>query len=343
MYDVKNTIVPTPLTKANILRRVSESYIMKHYLGFEFELGKAYKSPVREDSNPSFALYKTQDGSIKFKDFNGAQGSCFDLVMLLHGLDYSDCLQRINIDLNLRLGTSKVVPDSTIPVMSYTPQGESNGVPRLIQFKPKHFTITDLEYWAQYGIPKWVLKYFNVFSAQYVFLDKRLLLRATNRDPIYCYKFPKTNRVKVYKPKVRDKTHIKWLSNVTSDDIQGEEQLLEGEELIITKSLKDVMVLFTFNYPAIAPQAEGTRNQYSKILKIAEGFKEVTILFDYDPTGIKGAEELRDYLRDAGISVRIVYIIEEDSKDISDFVASRGIKATSEFLKELIDEPRNKS
>jgi hypothetical protein len=330
--------VPTPLTKANILARVSESYIMKHYLGFEFELGRAYKSPIREDSNPSFALYRTKDGSIKFKDFNGAQGSCFDLVMLLHSLDYPDCLQRINMDLGLNLGTQNVVPVGSSPVLSYNPKGESNGIPRLIQFKPQRYTVSDLLYWAQYGIPQWLLEYYNVFSAIYVFLDRKLLLRGTTRDPIYCYKFPKTKRVKVYRPLVKDKTHIKWLSNVTSEDLQGEEQLIKGDTLIVTKSMKDVMVLCTLGYPAVAPQSEGARNQYDKLLEVSKRFKEVVILFDWDSAGQKGAEELRKYLSSAGISVRVTFIIEEGSKDISDVVANLGIHTAQDMIKDLMND-----
>jgi 5S rRNA maturation endonuclease (ribonuclease M5) len=260
--------------------------------------------------------------------------------MLLLNLDFPTCLQRINVDLNLKLGTSNALPIGEITKQIYIPKGENNGIPRLIQFKPQHYTEADLAYWAQYGIPKWQLELYNVFSAKYVFLDHKLLLRATLRDPIYCYKFPKTKRVKVYRPLVKNKAHIKWLSNVTSDDLQGEEQLIEGDRLIITKSMKDVMVLGMLNFPAIAPQAEGTRNQYDKILEIANQFQQVTILFDYDPTGIKGAEDLQNYLRNAGISVQVVYIKEEGIKDISDFVAVRGTYTTERFLKTLINETK---
>ena len=77
MYDLSKIKEYEPVSKENILRLVSEEEIFRHFLGYDFKIGKTYKSPLREDNNPSFNVYYNPYGELRFKDFNGYQGSCF--------------------------------------------------------------------------------------------------------------------------------------------------------------------------------------------------------------------------------------------------------------------------
>jgi len=59
-----------------------------------------------------------------------------------------------------------------------------------------------------------------------------------------------------------------------------------GEYIVITKSLKDVMCLYEFGIPAIAPCSENlflTESQYEKIKK---KFKRILVLYDNDRPGM---------------------------------------------------------
>ena len=59
-----------------------------------------------------------------------------------------------------------------------------------------------------------------------------------------------------------------------------------GDYLVITKSLKDVMCLYEFGIPAIAPCSENlflTENQYEKIKR---KFKRIYVLYDNDKPGM---------------------------------------------------------
>ena len=82
-YDSTKIQEYKPLSKESILIEVSEEEIMRHYLG-PFEIGRMYNSPFRDDDVPSFNVYYSEYQQLRFKDFNGTQGTCFDLVMNLN-------------------------------------------------------------------------------------------------------------------------------------------------------------------------------------------------------------------------------------------------------------------
>lgn len=333
MYDLSNVNIPQKLTKEAILEKASQEEIMRYYIGVDFTINKAFRSPLRNDKVPSFVVYSLADGSLRFKDFNGAQGSCFDLVMILYKATFMEALEIIDRDFNLNIKKTTISSTYKREHKDYKPKKiEYNK--KLLQFKPQLFTEKDIEYWSSYNITKETLEKYNVFSAKYIFLDKKLILRYNNYNPIYCYKFEST--VKVYRP-FANKGEYKWMSNVTKDDIQGYDALdFSRDTLIITKSLKDVMCLHEMGFSSIAPQAEGNRNQYEAIDNIAMHFDTIIILFDNDDTGIKGAENLKEYL---SMSSKVVFIENIDNiKDISDHVKTYGLDISKNLINTLIDE-----
>ncbi len=328
MYDSRNINIPKKLTKELILSQVSESYIMRHYLGFDFQLNKAYKSPLRKESNPSFALYYNGEGLLRFKDFNGDQGSCFDLVMVLFSVNFTDALKIIARDLNI---LDSNIEASKIELKEYDKIEKFDAAKHLIQFKPKKFSKKELEYWEQYNITQDILTKYNVYAAEFVFLNKKLILRSWETNPIFCYKFHSGN-VKVYRP-LCFKGDMKWLSNIDFEDVQGLEALdFSNSTLIITKSLKDVMCLHSLGYSAIAPQSENTKTQHQLIKDISENFDDIFILFDNDEAGKLGAKELNEYIQNA----KCIFIPDVTCKDISDYISKYGIEATNSLLKKLI-------
>jgi len=331
MYNLSAIQDYKALTKDNILTVSSEEEIMRYYLGFDFEIGRTYNSPLRKDNNPSFALYYNRYNQLKFKDFNGIQGSCFDLVMNLYNLGFVETLIRINNNMKLGLGYQDGSNQhSEKDVVRYTGfKAKIIKKSNLIQFKPQHFTPQDLEYWHQYGITKDILKKYDVYSAKYVFLNKVLVLRYFYNNPIYCYKF--SNAIKVYRPEAK-KGNFKWMSNITSRDIQGLNQLPKsGNTLIITKALKDVMCLHALGYNAIAPQSETTYMAEDIVKDITSRFNHIYILFDLDDAGRKGAYMLNTYL-----DSKIVFIPYVDYKDITDYYKVMGKTKTLKLLNKII-------
>ena len=325
-YDSTKIKEYKKLSKESILKEVSEEEIMRHYLNFEFEIGRMYNSPLRDDDVPSFNVYYSEYQELRFKDFNGSQGTCFDLVMLLNNCNFYEAICHINDEFGLGLGGR--VSEKKLSYKKF--KAEISDKKCLIQFKPQEFTAIDKKYWFKYGITKSTLEYFKVYSAKYVYMNKQLLFRYTNSSPIYCYKFE--NKVKVYRP-LQPKGVYKWLSNAKMDTIQGHAQLIyEQNTLIITKSLKDVMCLWELGYESIAPQAETTHLDESILANIIENYKNIYILFDNDAAGIFGAETLQKKIPGS----KVIYISLE--KDISDVIELHGIDVANELIKNLVNE-----
>ena len=329
-YDSTKIVEYKKLSKENILKEISEEEIMRHYLGYDFEIGRMYRSPFRDDNVPSFNVYYNEYQELRFKDFNGSQGTCFDLVILIKGCNFYNALMDINDSLGLCLAGS-----NNKRKVSYKDfKAEIIDKKCLIQFKPQQFTERDLNYWASYGISQSILEKYNVYSARYVFLNKKLLFRYSKNSPIYCYKFK--DKVKVYRP-LQDKGVYKWLSNAKMDTVQGYEQLkYKKQQLIITKSLKDVMALSELGYESIAPQAETTHLDLSVLENIINKYKNIYILFDNDDAGVFGAKTLHKKLPNS----KVIFISKEQysCKDFTDVIKKHGMVVANELIKKLTNE-----
>ena len=322
------------LDKENILNIVSQDDIMRYYLGFDYIPNKLYLSPLRKEHNPSFAIYYTSSREPRFKDFNGSQGTCFDLVMLLYNVGFYESLQLINKDMRLGLGNGiDSINHNPVTFESFTSSINKEKPSSLIQFKPQLFTQRDLNYWKKYNIDKNILERYNVFSCKYVFLNKNLIFTYDNNNPVYAYKFA-NNTVKVYRP-LADKRKFKWLSNATSDLLQGYNQLEYRQRvLIITKSLKDVMCLESIGYEAVALQAETNKMPEQLVVKLKDEYSKFVVLFDNDTAGKHGAEFTASQFGD---DAKIVYIPDSfKCKDISDLMHDHGREVVISFLNDII-------
>jgi DNA primase len=277
------------LTKENILNKITEEDIFRRYVPFTFDINRLYNSPLRNDDNtPSFGIYD-KFGTLKYKDFGGSQGSCFDFVMNYFNLSFGNCLSKINQDFNLNLiaGYGNSINSNTSKIISR--RQEVSKSKKLLQVILRRFQKEDYEYWQNFGITKEILKFYNIRAIKEVYLDKRLHWTNTRTNPIYGYYFPKTNNIKCYKPLEKDKKN-KWLGNVISDDIQGYEQLPEtGDLLVITKSMKDVMCLYSIGINAIAPQGEDHHIPEELIEELRLRFKRIVIFYDNDSPGVNAS------------------------------------------------------
>ena len=70
------------MTLSLIFKKVTELEIYRHFIGHEFEVGKAFLSPLRNEDRKSFGIYPTPSCKYKyhFKDFNSAFGNVLAFV-----------------------------------------------------------------------------------------------------------------------------------------------------------------------------------------------------------------------------------------------------------------------
>jgi 5S rRNA maturation endonuclease (ribonuclease M5) len=147
------------------------------------------------------------------------------------------------------------------------------------------------EYWEGYGIDIMTLEKYNV---------KPLLsgggMKAIWEDkynPMYVYHIG--DGIKIYAP-YADKAN-KWRSNTRREDVQGWAQMdNKANHVIVTKSLKDVMVLDVLGFNAIAVQSENTMLTLWHMKYLAGMRVDIIVFFDNDAAGKKGASRQMDEL-----------------------------------------------
>jgi hypothetical protein len=134
--------------KDTILRSVDDLDIFYKYLGGEIPLGKAIKSPIRDEKNPSFNIYRAKNGRIYYNDFAGSRGDCFDFVKNIYGVSFPDAVKIIAGDFGI---TSR----------SRIKRKRIKKIPKLILQKRKEVSYIEragdpyeFDYWNQYGIFK---------------------------------------------------------------------------------------------------------------------------------------------------------------------------------------------
>ena len=119
--------------------------------------------------------------------------------------------------------------------------------------------------------------------------------------------------------------------------IQGAKQLPKsGEFVVVTKSLKDVMSLYEFGIPAIAPNSENLFLTESQYEKLHQKFGQIYILYDRDLPGVKSANKIRKKFK----SLKVLLI--PKVKDFTDYVKKYGTLKTFNLIEEW-QEKRKKS
>lgn len=308
------------ITLDDILSKVTEYDIYSRYIG-HFKIGLIYNSPFRKDKNPSFGIfYSKKSGRLLFKDHGtGECGDVIKFVSLYTGItNYNDILNRIVKDLNITNNTVlKASKEYKIPTETVI------GVVR------QDWTDIDKQYWSQFGITIDTLKKFNVSSIKYYLCNGIVKAIYKDTNPMYAYKV--YNHFKIYRP-LADK-YTKWRNNLTEIDIQGYEQLPEnGNLLIITKSLKDVMCLYEMGYTAISPSSESTFIPDKVLKQLKRRFKRILVCFDRDISGVKNMRKISLKTGLNGFLVHKKY----KSKDISDAVKNNGFEEIKQWLNKTL-------
>ena len=317
MYD--STKKKESLTIEYILSKVSEYDIYASYIG-QFKPGLIYNSPFRKDTNPSFGIFLSKrTGKLLFKDHGS--GVCGDVIKFVReytGIsNYNEVLQEIVKRLKI---TNKTVLKSTKPIESKE---------TVIGIVRQAFTKIDEQYWGSYHISMPTLEKYNVHSIKYYLCNGIVKGIYKDENPMYAYKV--YNNFKIYRP-LGDK-FTKWRNNLTEFDVQGYAQLpKKGNLLIITKSLKDVMVLHEMGYNAVSPSSESTFIPDIVLNDLKKRFKNILLCFDRD---VPGVTNMRKVSLKTGLKGFLVHKSFK-AKDISDAVKTNGFESVHDWLKKLL-------
>jgi len=309
------------MTFDKLLEYVTEYDIFSYYLGHNFQIGSVFNSPFREDKKPSFSIFRSDNFNILlYKDFaTGNTGDCIEFVRLVLNLTRKAAIKQVYEDLILNKKVNKITP------IEKEPKRTSN---KSIEISKRDFNKYDLEYWGRFGITKKTLNKFNVNPINSYWVNGTLS-PYTYRiiDPAYAYRI--FDKYKIYRPFSVD---YKFISNATSYDLFGWEQLPKhNETIVITKSLKDLMVLDIHGVTAIAVQGEGHTIPKEILNELHNRFNKIIIFYDRDKAGLSCTRKL---VKKYGFDFRFIHK-KYKVKDIAELREKYGKEETEKAIQIL--------
>lgn len=320
--------IGTKLSATFILSKVSEETIFSFYTGEPVD--KRLKvSKLRSDNKPTCGYYRGK--YLYLRDFaTNDNFNCFEYVMRKYCCNYHTALRIIANDFGLIC--DKTIPKNKGKINKDAPVFKDTG-PALIQIEMKDFSKSELEWWNDYGITSKILKKYHVFSCKNVFLNSNVLASSSDHNPIYGYYGGKKDGVELWRIYFPKRKSYRFISNWDSKKIQGLKQLPDkGKLLVITKSLKDVMTLYSLGIHAIAPNSETLFIPDSLLEELKERFENIVVLYDNDLAGVSNMKKIRDKY-----GMKCMWIPRKlEAKDISDYHKKYGRKKTLELIKNAV-------
>ena len=319
------------ITKELILSRFSEEQLMEYYLHIPVKKG-LFRSPLRRDKQPTCSFYRNKSGTLIFKDFaTGQHLNVFDVVQSIFRCDYFESLRIIANDFG-------IVRDNAL----HKNPGKINLNPikikdkeiSKIQIEVQEFTDSELKWWGKYGISKDILKRFDVYSCKHVFLNDQLFAESQQHCPIFGYYGKKYQGLELWRCYFPKRTSFRFITNWPSKKIQGYDQLpKKGKLLVITKSMKDSMCLYSCGITACAPNSENLFIPDKVLEDLKNRFENIVVLYDNDRPGLYNMAKIRKEHPE----LTYVFIPKRyGSKDISDFYKDHGRKETLNLIKTFI-------
>lgn len=333
--DTKDSVL---WTKEKILSKIGQEEIFEHYLGIPVTYRGHFKSPIRKDENPTCS-FTWRNGKLLFRDWSEPRAKdCFNIVEELHNVDYYTALEIVAKDFDL----TDAKPRDGISTTSYSMENykrEKNNEKSIIEVKRQPLTKDNIEYLKSYHLTQRIIDYYNVYSVKHVWLNGRMFYTYTEDKPALAYYFGTDEKGrqkwKIYYYRSRDSWRFIGNTNRINGWIQIPEQ---GENLIITKSLKDVMCLARFKIPAIAMQSENQIPYDYIIEELEERFDNIYTLLDFDRVGVRTANIIKRLY-----GIRPLFFTDGrfgshdfEQKDFSDYLQEKGVESTAKLIKQVI-------
>ena len=330
--------------------------VFSHFLGFEVNLHRNFRSPFYDDRRASCHIYyDRKTSSYKFYDHGDTtySGDCFWFVATLRGLnlkaDFLEVLKVIIQELGLyslyggeeyyrHAAPTYKSPVITGPKTDITKNTEE----RSYSFEIQPFDDGLLNYWAHYGIHEDTLRRFCVRSLKrYESVsaeDRKFELYGSPTEPMFAY--IGNGYVKIYRPH-SPKIRFLYGGRMPATYCFGMEQIpAKGDMLFITGGEKDVLSLYAHGFNAICFNSETAQIPTSIIESLQLRFRHIILLYDADETGVREAHKQSEHLVEYKVlNLSLPLSGTKSEKDISDFFAlGNGAKELKELLAKMFSD-----
>lgn len=324
-----------PLTKQNILNRISGYDIFVYYINGFNQLGKKFKSELRKDTNPTCSVKQVGLNYFLYRDFaTGDSLDCFSYVQKKYNLTFIETLAKINVDFNLNLNSDIVfTPSEKTPIIHKIENLPIENYKTITVKKRKWSKLDKLFWFDSIEATSKLLEQNLIFPISCFFINNIYY----KTEPVaYCYINYNEDGEEVYKIYQPFSKECKWISNYNNNTLFGNELNLkpfEKDYLIITKSLKDTVTLKLLGFNVVNPPSENS-NLEKFFTRNPTYLNKSILLYDNDKAGLAYAKKQFEEL---GIPF---YYFEEDLgvKDSFEYVKKFGKLQLKELITKVIND-----
>ena len=330
--------------------------VFSHFLGFEVNLHRNFRSPFYDDKRASCHIfYDRKSSSYKFYDHGDTtySGDCFWFVATMRGLNLKTSFPEVleTIVQELRLYSlcdgeqhSKHITQSYKKTIGFSPETD---MPKHTEERPYSFEIQPFDdglinYWAHYGIHEDTLRRFRVRSLKrYESISaegRKFELYGSPTEPMFAY--IGNGYVKIYRPH-SPKIRFLYGGRMPATYCFGMEQIpAKGDMLFITGGEKDVLSLYAHGFNAICFNSETAQIPTSIIESLQLRFRHIILLYDADETGVRESHRQAEHLAEYKVlNLSLPLSGTKSEKDISDFFAlGNGAKELKELLAKMFSD-----
>ena len=330
--------------------------VFSHFLGFEVNLHRNFRSPFYDDMRASCHIfYDRKSSSYKFYDHGDTtySGDCFWFVATMRGLnlktDFPEVLKVIIQELGLYslYGGEEYYRHAAPPYKSPVISGPKTDITKNTEERSYSFEIQPfddglLNYWGHYGIHEDTLRRFRVRSLKrYESVSaegKKFELYGSPTEPMFAY--IGNGYVKIYRPH-SPKIRFLYGGRMPATYCFGMEQIpAKGDMLFITGGEKDVLSLYAHGFNAICFNSETAQILTSIIESLQLRFRHIILLYDADETGVRESHRQAEHLAEYKVlNLSLPLSGTKSEKDISDFfVLGNGAKELKELLAKMFSD-----
>lgn len=330
--------------------------VFSHFLGFEVNLHRNFRSPFYDDKRASCHIfYDRKSSSYKFYDHGDTtySGDCFWFVATMRGLNLKTSFPEVLETIVQELGLyslcdgeqhSKHITQSYKKTIGFSPETD---MPKHTEERPYSFEIQPFDdglinYWAHYGIHEDALRRFRVRSLKrYESISaegRKFELYSSPTEPMFAY--IGNGYVKIYRPH-SPKIRFLYGGRMPATYCFGMEQIpAKGDMLFITGGEKDVLSLYAHGFNAICFNSETAQIPTSIIESLQLRFRHIILLYDADETGVRESHRQAEHLAEYKVlNLSLPLSGTKSEKDISDFFAlGNGAKELKELLAKMFSD-----
>lgn len=291
----------------------------------KFPICRSFKHPLKRDRQPSGSIF-SREGIWFLKDFAGKfpTMTAIQFVQNKYSLDFREAIEKICQDMGINPSTKEYKP---IQVFERAPVYEQSEMH--IGFSTCKFDNAHAQYWEDYHLSEDYLAKYNVFRVKDLSINRRRIT-LEKHEKTFAYWAEDIDRVKILRIGVDKK--YKWRTNVNNNYIWFKDLYTTCNKLVVSKSVKDALVLSLFGICSVATQNEDAGILETNLDLLYNISDNLIVNFGSD---VQGKEQSLAITKKYGLKHYNTpdYGLEKGANDAAEFAKIYGLKALETHLK----------